>query len=105
MDMCPKIKVFGMGGTIASRGTSSFQTAGYEVGLTIKDLIDAVPSLKEVADLDYLQVANVGSKLLNSSHLLQLCASITEAFTVGAKGVVITHGTDTIEETSFFFWI
>ena len=54
-----------MGGTIASKGTSNSQTAGYKVGLTIKDLIDAVPSLKEVAELDYLQVANVGSKLLS----------------------------------------
>ncbi|CUM57588.1 uncharacterized protein AC631_05536 [Debaryomyces fabryi] len=102
MDLLPKIKVFGMGGTIASKGTSNSQTAGYKVGLTIKDLIDAVPSLKEVAELDYLQVANVGSKLLNSSHLLRLYASITEAFKGGFKGVVVTHGTDTIEETSFF---
>lgn len=98
------VKIFGMGGTIASKGITSSQTAGYDVGLTVKDLVETVPSLKDVAHLDYLQVANVGSRLLNGSHLLKLHAAITESFESGIHGAVVTHGTDTIEETSFF-WI
>lgn len=69
-----------MGGTIASRGITNSQTAGYKVVLTVKDLVEAFPSLEDVAHLDYLQVANLGSKLLNSSHFLKLYAAITEAF-------------------------
>ena len=102
MKQLPKVKIFGMGGTIASKGTTNSQTAGYKVGLTVKDLVEAIPSLEDVAHLDYLQVANVGSKLLNSSHLLKLYAAITEAFNSNIDGAVVTHGTDTIEETSFF---
>ncbi|CAI6565620.1 CBM_HP2_G0030390.mRNA.1.CDS.1 [Saccharomyces cerevisiae] len=61
----PSIKIFGTGGTIASKGSTSATTAGYSVGLTVNDLIEAVPSLAEKANLDYLQVSNVGSNSLN----------------------------------------
>ncbi|CAI4678822.1 CBM_collapsed_G0039230.mRNA.1.CDS.1 [Saccharomyces cerevisiae] len=68
----PSIKIFGTGGTIASKGSTSATTAGYSVGLTVNDLIEAVPSLAEKANLDYLQVSNVGSNSLNYTHLIPL---------------------------------
>ena len=64
MKQLPKVKIFGMGGTIASKGTTNSQTAGYKVGLTVKDLVEAIPSLEDVAHLDYLQVANVSKKVI-----------------------------------------
>lgn len=51
----PSIKIFGTGGTIASKGATSATTAGYSVGLTVDDLIEAVPSLTNKANLDFLQ--------------------------------------------------
>lgn len=98
----PNVKIFGTGGTIASKGTSGSQTAGYSVGLTAADLISAVPDLSGVANLDYVQVSNVGSNELNTTHLMVLYRNISESLQTDIDGAVVTHGTDTMEETAFF---
>lgn len=98
----PTVKIFGTGGTIASKGSTSATTAGYSVGLTVDDLISAVPDLSSKANLEYLQVANIGSNSLNYTHLIPLHHNIVEAFEEGIDGAVVTHGTDTMEETAFF---
>ncbi|QLG70966.1 hypothetical protein HG535_0A09160 [Zygotorulaspora mrakii] len=99
----PYVRIFGTGGTIASRGSSGATTAGYSVGLTVDDLIQAVPSLADKANLDYIQVANVGSNSLNYTHLIPLHHGISEALASDDyAGAVVTHGTDTLEETAFF---
>ncbi|SJM88909.1 L-asparaginase 2-4 [Zygosaccharomyces bailii] len=99
----PSIKIFGTGGTIASKGATSATTAGYSVGLTVDDLIEAVPSLTNKANLDFLQVSNVGSESLNYTQLIPLYHNISEALASDEyAGAVVTHGTDTMEETAFF---
>jgi L-asparaginase len=99
----PKIKVLATGGTIAGAQASTSQ-AGYKSGtFSIDDLINAVPQLKDVADLTGEQVANIGSQTMNHEVWLKLAKRVNEVLKDNdTDGVVITHGTDTMEETAYF---
>jgi L-asparaginase len=99
----PVVKIFGTGGTIAAKADSTLKTSGYDVDLTIEDLINSVPGLSHVAHLKYQQIVNVDSKELNATHLLLLHREIKRSYLEeGIKRFVITHGTDSLEETAFF---
>jgi L-asparaginase len=99
----PKIKVLATGGTIAGAQTTKTE-AGYTSGkFSVDDLIQAVPQLKDVADISGEQVANIGSQTMNNQVWLKLAARANEVLADNATdGVVITHGTDTLEETAYF---
>jgi L-asparaginase len=99
----PKIKVLATGGTIA--GAQKTQAdAGYKSGaFSVDDLIQAVPQLKNIAELSGEQVANIGSQTMNHEVWLKLAARVNEVLkSDDVDGVVITHGTDTMEETGYF---
>jgi L-asparaginase len=98
----PKVKILATGGTIAGAQTSSTEV-GYKSGsFSVDDLIKAVPHLGDLADLSGEQVANIGSQTMNHEVWLKLAARINEALKGDTDGVVITHGTDTMEETAYF---
>src|SRR5688572_13818251 len=99
----PKIKVLATGGTIAGAQTTQAE-AGYTSGkFSVNDLIKAVPQLKDVAEISGEQVANIGSQTMNNEVWLKLAARINESLSESeTEGVVITHGTDTMEETGYF---
>ena len=99
----PKIEVLATGGTIAGAQASS-SGVGYKSGtFSVDDLIKAVPQLKEVADLTGEQVANIGSQTMNHDVWLKLAKRVNDVLKDRATdGVVITHGTDTLEETAYF---
>ncbi|SCU79647.1 LADA_0B02190g1_1 [Lachancea dasiensis] len=97
----PKIKIFGTGGTIASKGASSSHTAGYHVDLTIQELLESIPDISGVCDIDYEQICNVDSKEIDEDSLLKIYAGVSSALQ-NFDGIVITHGTDTMAETTFF---
>jgi L-asparaginase len=99
----PKIKVLATGGTIAGAQTSSSEV-GYKSGtFSVDDLIKAVPPLKDIADLTGEQLANIGSQTMNHDVWLKLAKRVNEVLKDGSTdGVVITHGTDTLEETAYF---
>src|SRR5690348_13150311 len=98
----PKIMVLATGGTIAGAQTSTAE-AGYKSGaFSVDDLIKAVPKLKDLADISGEQVANIGSQTMNHEVWLKLAHRINEVLKGDVDGIVITHGTDTLEETAYF---
>src|ERR1043166_4767340 len=98
----PRIKVLATGGTIA--GAQATQAdAGYKSGtFSVDELIKAVPQLKNIAELSGEQVANIGSQTMNHEVWLKLAKRVNEVLAGDTDGVVITHGTDTMEETAYF---
>jgi L-asparaginase len=98
----PKIMILATGGTIAGAQASTAE-AGYKSGsFSVDDLIKAVPQLKDIADISGEQVANIGSQTMNHEVWLKLAKRINEVLKGNTDGVVITHGTDTMEETAYF---
>ncbi|HEY2746690.1 MAG TPA: type II asparaginase [Polyangia bacterium] len=99
----PRIRILATGGTIA--GAQTGQTSyGYQSGqFKVEDLISAVPQMKQLATLSGEQVANIGSQDMNDAVWLKLARRVNEVLeSKDVDGVVITHGTDTMEETAYF---
>jgi L-asparaginase len=98
----PKIMILATGGTIAGAQASTSE-AGYKSGsFSVDDLIKAVPQLKDLADITGEQVANIGSQTMNHEVWLKLAKRVNDVLKGDTDGVVITHGTDTMEETAYF---
>lgn len=100
----PNIAILATGGTIAGTGSSATQTTGYKSGdLAIDALIDAVPEIKEMANISGEQIVNVDSTDITNEILLKLGKRINELLASDdIDGIVVTHGTDTLEETAYF---
>ena len=98
----PRIMILATGGTIAGAQASA-SDPGYKSGaFSVDELIRAVPKLKDVADISAEQIANIGSQNMNHEVWLKLAARTTAVLKDSFDGVVITHGTDTLEETAYF---
>jgi len=99
----PNIVILATGGTIAGSAESQTQ-AGYtsgQVGVDI--LMNAVPQIKDIANISGEQVSNVGSQDMSDAIWLKLAERANELLAKSdVDGIVITHGTDTLEETSYF---
>jgi L-asparaginase len=99
----PQVVVLATGGTIAGAAASDVQ-AGYKSGqVGVEQLLGAVPQAKKVANLRGEQIANIGSQDMNDEVWLKLATRVNQlAAMPDVAGIVITHGTDTIEETAYF---
>lgn len=104
----PNVAILATGGTIASRGNNSLALTDYGRGagmnpVAIQMLIDAVPEIQKFANITGEQVFNVGSSKLSIENWLTLAKRTNELLAShDVDGVVITHGTDTLEETAYF---
>ena len=99
----PRVIVLATGGTIAGR-TDARSALGYNAGgITGEQLLAGVPGLDELAAIGVEQIANTGSQDISEAIWLRLAARIRQIIDRDeADGIVITHGTDTLEETAFF---
>ncbi|MCC8034635.1 MAG: type II asparaginase [Rikenellaceae bacterium] len=99
----PTVYILATGGTIAGESQTAV-TAGYKAGAVgIDQLLAAVPQLSDLADVRGEQVVNIGSQDMNDAVWLTLAARVNELLDEDeTAGIVITHGTDTMEETAYF---
>lgn len=99
----PKVRILATGGTIAGVAASSTSTAYTAGQATIETLIAAVPEIKDLAEISGEQVCSIGSQDMNDEVWLKLAKRINQLLNEeGYDGVLITHGTDTMEETAYF---
>jgi L-asparaginase len=103
-DELPKVRLFTTGGTIQSKGAHREKLMEYDDGkVSPVELIADLPELKQVADISYDEIANVGSPSMTTELLLKLAKAINTWLALPeSAGAVVTHGTATLEETAYF---
>lgn len=103
MDL-PIVYILACGGTIAGKAASANDLTGYTAGaLDIDDVLDAVPQLTQYARVEGEQFCNIDSSDMSEALWLALSRRVTAiASRPDVTGIVITHGTDTLEETAYF---
>ena len=101
----PVVWILATGGTIAGQGSSATDLSNYTPGALLGEaLVNAVPQIKDLAAIKVEQIANVNSSDLTLDNWLTLAKRINKIFADDptVAGVVITHGTNTLEETAYF---
>ena len=101
----PRVWVLSTGGTISGRGDSRTNLTDYRSGSLLgEQLVAGVPEIAQIADVKVEQIVNVSSTDISLDNWLTMARRINAIFSgdAGVAGVVITHGTNTLEETAYF---
>jgi L-asparaginase len=101
----PLVWVLSTGGTIAGKGASATDLSNYKSGALLgEDLVNAVPAIRQFANVKVEQVVNVASQDMTLDTWITLGNRINRIFAEDAKvaGIVITHGTSTLERRRIF---
>ena len=98
-----RVTILAVGGTVAGSGSGALDTSYTSGTVTVDKLIAAVPEINKIATIKGEQISNIGSQEMNNEVWFKLANRVNELLTSDeADGVVITHGTDTMEETAYF---
>jgi L-asparaginase len=99
----PRVIILATGGTIAGAQPKAGE-AGYKAGsFSVESLIEAVPGMKDIAVVTGEQIASIGSQDMSDAVWIKLARRVNELqASPDLDGIVITHGTDTMEETGYF---
>ncbi|HJU41281.1 MAG TPA: asparaginase [Vicinamibacterales bacterium] len=101
----PRVYVLSTGGTIAGQGSSSTDLSNYKPGSILgEQLVKAVPQIAQIADVRVEQIVNIPSHDITIANWLTLAKRIQRIINdePNVAGFVITHGTNTLEETAYF---
>lgn len=98
------VVVVATGGTIAGSGASATNSATYSAAkVPVDALLQAVPQIQQLANVSGIQALQIASESITDKELLSIARQVnTLVKKPSVNGVVITHGTDTLEETAFF---
>ena len=98
-----RVHILATGGTIAGTGPSDIDPVYKPGDVAVEALIRAVPKVRSLAQVTGEQVAQIGSQDMDDALWLKLAARVNALFAADeADGIVVTHGTDTMEETAYF---
>ncbi len=104
----PKVLIIGTGGTISGVQDAPGTLGGYRAGaLTTEQIVASVPSLVNFAQIETEQFSNVASTMITPDQWVALARRIDGVLRNrrDLAGVVVTHGTDRLEETAFFLYL
>lgn len=103
MKRLPRLVLLGTGGTIASTASDATTLSDYSVTENVDNLLAGIPGAGRIARVEYQQVFSVDSREITNGMLLRLACQVQDLLADSkVDGVVITHGTDTLEETAYF---
>lgn len=99
-----KICILSTGGTIVSSGSSPTQLTGYTFrGTKVDSILRSIPGIEGNIQIDLIEVCNIPSSSISMTEWIKIATTIQElTIDPQIKGFVITHGTDSMEETAFF---
>ena len=97
------IAIAATGGTIAGTGEAG-KTAVYHAGeMNVESILETIPMIQNVADIETVQLFNVDSNEMDEEKWITLANQLNElAARPDIDGIVVTHGTDTLDETAYF---
>jgi len=102
----PRITIIATGGTIAGAAGSSVNDSYKPAQLSVEQIVASVPGIDVIAEINTIQLANIASQNITEDIWLTLRKTIDYLFSNNlADGVVVTHGTDTMEETAYFLYL
>lgn len=94
----PKLVLIGTGGTIASY--VDYRTGAVHPALSTSDMVNAVPEIREIANIDATVLFSIFSENMNVENWQQLAEAVANELNNGADGIIIPHGTDTMGYTA-----